>query len=142
MYKTVLLPVDLDEKSSWEKALPVAVQLCRDYGATLHLVTVIPDYGMTVVGQYFRPEAEQELADRAWRELHALIEAEVPDDVTANAIMHKGSIYQQIIETGTQIGADLIVMASHRPAVGDFLLGPNAAKVVRHYDRSVLVVRP
>ncbi|MBT6187404.1 MAG: universal stress protein, partial [Rhodospirillales bacterium] len=30
---------------------------------------------------------------------------------------------------------------SHRPALKDYLLGPNAAQVVRHADVSVLVVR-
>jgi len=34
------------------------------------------------------------------------------------------------------------VLASHRPDLKDYLLGPNAARVVRHADRSVFVVRP
>lgn len=32
-------------------------------------------------------------------------------------------------------------MAAHRPALKDYLLGPNAARVVRHSNCSVLVVR-
>jgi len=32
-------------------------------------------------------------------------------------------------------------MASHRPALKDFLLGPNAAKVVRHAKCAVMVIR-
>ena len=40
-----------------------------------------------------------------------------------------------------ETNADLIVMASHRPELKDFLLGPNAARVVRHANCSVLVVR-
>ena len=36
---------------------------------------------------------------------------------------------------------DLIVMASHRPELKDYLIGPNAARVVRHADCSVQVVR-
>jgi nucleotide-binding universal stress UspA family protein len=35
----------------------------------------------------------------------------------------------------------MIVMASHRPELKDYLLGPNAARVVRHAECSVLVVR-
>ena len=38
-------------------------------------------------------------------------------------------------------GAELIVMASHRPELRDYLIGPNAARVMRHADASVLVVR-
>ena len=35
----------------------------------------------------------------------------------------------------------LIVMGSHHPELKDYLLGPNAAKVMRHADCSVMVVR-
>ena len=43
--------------------------------------------------------------------------------------------------TANDIGAEMIVMASHRPEMKDFLLGPNAARVVRHAKRSVTVIR-
>ena len=51
MYETVLLPLDLNERSSWEKALPAACDMCRVSGGVLHVLTVLPGYGMTVVGQ-------------------------------------------------------------------------------------------
>ncbi|MDP7343970.1 MAG: hypothetical protein QF767_11565, partial [Alphaproteobacteria bacterium] len=38
MYETVLMPLDLNERSSWEKALPAAGELCRASGGTLHLI--------------------------------------------------------------------------------------------------------
>jgi nucleotide-binding universal stress UspA family protein len=34
-----------------------------------------------------------------------------------------------------------ILMASHRPEVKDYLIGPNAAHVAQHADCSVLVLR-
>ena len=36
---------------------------------------------------------------------------------------------------------DLIVIGAHKAQISDFLLGPNAARVVRHSKASVLVVR-
>ena len=50
-------------------------------------------------------------------------------------------MYEVILAVAKGIDADLIVMASHRPELKDYLLGPNAARVVRHADQSVLVVR-
>ena len=38
-------------------------------------------------------------------------------------------------------GATLIVIGAHRPDLKDYLLGPHAARVVRHAECSVLVVR-
>ncbi len=45
MYKNILLSVDLTDSSSWRNALPFAVEYCQAMGATLHLMTVVPDYG-------------------------------------------------------------------------------------------------
>ena len=52
-----------------------------------------------------------------------------------------GAVYDQIIAVSRKAKCDLIVLASHRPELSDYLLGPNAAKVVRHSDCSVMVVR-
>jgi nucleotide-binding universal stress UspA family protein len=46
-----------------------------------------------------------------------------------------GSLLQEPAE------ADLIVMASHRPAMKTYFLGSNAGHVVRYASCSVLVVR-
>ena len=32
MFKNVLLPIDLDQESSWKKALPSALESCRASG--------------------------------------------------------------------------------------------------------------
>ena len=64
MYETVLVPLDLNERSSWEKALPAACDMCRVSGRVLHVMTVLPGYGMTVVGQHF-PEGSEGAVVRA-----------------------------------------------------------------------------
>ena len=52
-----------------------------------------------------------------------------------------GRVYDQIIEAANRLNADAIVMGSHAPELSDYLLGPNAARVVRHARQSVFVVR-
>jgi len=49
--------------------------------------------------------------------------------------------YEAIIKVAEEKACDLIIMASHRPELRDYLLGPNAARVVRQAKQSVLVVR-
>ncbi len=77
----------------------------------------------------------------AGKRLGDLLEAELPKGVKARPTVAQGTVYKIIIDTAEGIGPDLIVMASHRPERSDYLLGPNAARVVRHSDKSVLVVR-
>ena len=141
MYKDILLTVDLTEESSWKKALPVAVEYCQCAGATLHVLSVVPDFGMTKVAQFFPKGHEDQTLDEARKELVKLCAEGIPDGVPVKPIVVYGTIYKRIIEVAESIGANLIVIAAHRPALKDYLLGPNAARVVRHSNCSVLVVR-
>ncbi len=141
MYKTVLLPIDLNEASSWERALPAALSSARDGGAHLHVLTVVPDLGVGVVGAHF----PDDFADKMRAEAHAQLESFIENNIAAGVSVHghvsRGTVYQEILRVAGKIGADLIVMASHRPELRDYLLGPNTARVVRHAPCSVLVVR-
>ncbi len=141
MYKTILLAIDMNEPSSWEKALPVALEQANAGGGKLHIMTVVPDFGMAIVGSFFPADYEKQALAEADKTLADFIGEKIPGEIeTAHSVGH-GTIYKEVLVTADDIGADLIVMASHRPAQSDYLLGPNAARVVRHATCSVLVVR-
>jgi nucleotide-binding universal stress UspA family protein len=141
MYRNVLVPIDLSDKHSWRKALPTAVALCQTFQARLHAVAVVPEFGLPMVGQYFPDGYEDKVRQQAAQQLKALIAEQVPDEVSTRRIIAEGKIYQEILKAAQTIKADLIVMGSHHPELKDYLLGPNAARVVRHADCSVMVVR-
>ena len=142
MYKDILVPIDLNHKSSWKSSIPLAVEFCRAFGARLHIMTVVPDFGMAIVGNYFPKGFEAKHRKEIDRKLHELVRKQVPKDVAVQHIVAEGTAYKEILAMSEQVSADLILMASHRPELKDYLLGPNAEKVVRHSKRSVLVARP
>lgn len=141
MFKTILLPVDLGEESSWKKALPATLLHARSDGGSLIVLTVVPTFGESMVGTYFPPDYPEQAMAQAKSELEAFRAAHLPIDVRSTVSVRSGVIYHEIIAESEAVGADLIVMASHRPALSDYLIGPNAARVVRHARCSVLVVR-
>ena len=141
MYKNILMTVDLNHESSWQKALPTAVEYCQAFGSTLHVMTVVPDIGMAIVASYFPEGYEDKMLKEAAAKLHEFTASRVPEGVEVHHLVGHGPVYSEILRVADTIDADLIVMASHRPELKDYLLGPNAARVVRHADRSVLVVR-
>jgi nucleotide-binding universal stress UspA family protein len=141
MYRNILVPVDLDQDSSWRKALPVAVEYGQIFGARLHLLTVLPDFGTGLVGSYFPPDFEEKATAEARARLEALTRGRASGNLEVTCHVAHGTVYEEILAAAHDLGADLIVMASHRPELKDYLLGPNAARVVRHSDISVLVVR-
>ncbi len=50
MYKTVLLPIDLNEASSWDRALPAALNAVRDNGAQLVMASHRPELWHYLLG--------------------------------------------------------------------------------------------
>jgi nucleotide-binding universal stress UspA family protein len=141
MFRNILVPVDLADKHSWRKALPTAVSLCEAFGAKLNLITVVPEFGLPMVGQFFPEGYEEKLRQHAAKQLKAFVAEQVPDAISTRRIIAEGKIYREILKAAATIEADLIVMGSHHPELADYLLGPNAARVMRHAGCSVLVVR-
>ncbi len=144
MYKTILVPIDLHEEGSWREALPVAVDHARSHGARLHVATVVPDVTLTLDTAHVPKDANRRVVEDARRRLDAFAKEHTPagGEVQVETAVRQGSVYGEILGLAREIDADLIVMASHRPERRDYLIGPNAARVVRHAPCSVLVVRP
>lgn len=140
MYSSILVPIDLSQPSSWEKAIPVAARLGQAFGARLHVTTVVRDIDAIWKSQYSLLSYESIVSD-AEKRLASIVAESFPKELKVERSVGQGSVYAEILRTAKKAGADLIVMASHRPEMKDYLIGPNAAKVVRHADCSVLVVR-
>lgn len=139
MYKHILLPIDLDEKK--QITLQPAVDYAKAFGAQLHVMTVVPDFGMSIISQYFPGNSDDKIINAAKEALHHFTKKHIPEGIKLQHIVAQGTVYEVIIETAKKINADLIIMGAHRPDLKDYLLGPNAARVVRHSDKTVLVVR-
>ncbi|MGH6948155.1 MAG: universal stress protein [Kiloniellales bacterium] len=140
MYKSILLPVDLHDESSWRKALPVAVKLAEAFGAKLQVMTVVPEFGYGLVASHFPPDFQKKALESATKALGVFVKEKVPVG-GVKAHVAQGAIYDEILRVAKTHGCDLVVMGSHRPELADYLIGPNAARVVRHAVQSVLVVR-
>ena len=141
MFKNILLPIDLGDVESSRKAVSTALDLSRSEGTRLHLMCVVPGYSMSIVSQYFPKGFEEKSLVEAAKQLNNFITNNIPSEIDSQAIVANGTVYEEILKTAGKVGCDLIVMASHRPELKDYLLGPNAARVVRHANCSVLVVR-
>jgi nucleotide-binding universal stress UspA family protein len=141
MFSNILLPVDLDDLDSQEKAIAAATNLSESLAARLHILSVVPNLGDGYLTPFI-PQNFQALAmEEARKKLEAMVLERFPDRNDVSPLISHGSIYQEILQVAEDCSVDLIIMASHRPDQRDYLLGPNAARVVRHANCSVLVVR-
>jgi universal stress protein F len=143
MSNTVLCAVDISNTGRDQHVVKQAARLAALDGAQLDVITVLPDYGMSVVGGFFEKDHQKDLATKTQAALSDLVEETIGAEANAKVrhLVAIGSAYEQILKTAEKDGADLIVIGAHKPDFKDFLLGPNAARVVRHSHCSVYVVR-
>ncbi|MDP4538149.1 universal stress protein [Qipengyuania sp. DY56-A-20] len=139
MYSSVLVPVDLDEPSSWAGAVPAGLALARCFGARITLGTIVPDSLATREAQW-SGIGYRRLLDTAAARLASLAE-ELRGDAELATRVGSGPIARGILDLAQSVEADLIVLSSHRPEMKDWLIGAQAARVVRHARCSVMVVR-
>lgn len=141
MYKSILLPIDLSDTESCAKAKNTAVMLAEQNNAELHVVAVMPDFGMSIVSLNFEEGFMDKALASGTEHLKKYVDENISTSGSVTTHIVQGTIYDQIIRAADKTGCDLIVMTSHRPALQDYLLGPNAARVMRHAKQSVFIVR-
>lgn len=141
MFSDILLAVDLTEPETQAKAVGVAVEQAKAFGSRLHVVTVVPEFNSSLVAGFFPKDYGAQAMKGALEHLHDFCAKAIPSEVKVQHIVSHGTIYQEIVKAAEQTKCGLIIMASHRPELSDFLLGPNAARVVRHAACSVMIVR-
>ncbi|MEX0371134.1 MAG: universal stress protein [Tateyamaria sp.] len=141
MFKTLLLAVDVNAPEGAARSMDAAVSMARAENATLHLLNVVPDTGMAIVGASMASDSMKNALAAAQTELATWAKANIPDDITYNVHVTEGTVYDQIIRTAQSLDIDAIIVGAHRPELRDYLIGPNAARVARHAQQSVFVVR-
>jgi universal stress protein A len=137
IFRKILCPIDFDPNSI--AALALARDVARQNRAPIFLFHVVPlppegpEKG--VLYREFERAAEKRLERLAGRELRGKVRYEIgvvtgrPDRSVVNAVRN--------------VGADLVVMATHgRKGLSRLLLGSVAERVAREAPCAVMIVRP
>jgi nucleotide-binding universal stress UspA family protein len=136
MYKTVLIPIDPAHSGKGEAMINVARSIGGD-DAEILLLSVVEG-----VPSYIAAQIPRDVIDKSKENAALVLEGMAKSaGLKARAEVRLGQSYPVILGVADEIGADLIIVASHRPGLQDYFLGSTAARVVRHANCSVLVVR-
>lgn len=143
MTSSVLCAVDISNGEIDAPVLKQAAALADMEGAQLDVVTVLPDFGESWVSGFFQPDYHDKALEEARSKLVDLCAATLGAERNEKIrhVVATGTAYQEILKTADGAGSDLIVIGAHKPDFKDYLLGPNASRVVRHSTVSVYVVR-
>jgi universal stress protein F len=137
MYARIIVAVDLEHGAQGQQLLARAASLL-DAGGEIRLVHVLED-----VPGYIAAELPSDISERrraeAAVELRAMIDPKA--DIRMEHEVRHGAASGQILQAAEDCGADLIMIASHKPGLRDYFIGSTAARVIRHAQCSVLVER-
>lgn len=140
MYTSILVPIDLNHPNSWEACLNQAVELSQHYHASLHILSIVPEFKMPIVAGFFPQNFEEKARQTLTHKLSEAVQQHIPATIKTQQIIATGKVYEVILQTANEAKAELIVLsASLFPETTN--IGPNAEYVARMAQQSVLLVR-
>ncbi|MGR5946296.1 universal stress protein UspF [Enterobacter sp. C4G1] len=144
MYNPTLVPIDISESGLTEMVIPHVQRHTVLNTTKVHFLTVVPFFPYySSLGMGYAPEMSEisEMTQKALAKLNEIVkEFKLPaEKVVTHAVV--GTPKDKILEYSEEIGAELIIIASHRPDLTTYLLGSNSSAIVRHSKCPVLVVR-
>lgn len=135
MYKHILVTVGFDSEHDAEQSLRVAKKLADENTRTtvMHVKEAIPGYVVTYMPEDYDVAVKTEFLTK----LKGLA-SQINNGVGVLVEGHSG---RTIVDWAEANDVDCIIIDSHRPGLQDYLLGSTAARVVRHAQCAVHVIR-
>tara|TARA_R110002167_G_scaffold59816_5_gene169497 strand:- start:422 stop:835 length:414 start_codon:yes stop_codon:yes gene_type:complete len=137
MYKKMMVPIDLAHADLLGKALATATDLARHYDIPVCFV------GVTAETPTALAHTPNEYAQKLQGYVDGLAETRGLAVSTVALPSHDPAIDldSKLVRAAEDIGADLIVMASHVPGIPEHFFSSHAGAVASHAGVSVFVVR-
>ena len=137
MFTHIMVPVDLAEKESWQRAVDVACDLASHYDARITLVSV--SGGLQGKVSHSQAEYGRRLGIYAdeLAAAHGLIVGSLNYGVPDPSV----EVDQKLIEAMTELQADLVIMASHQPGWVEYLVNSHGGRLASHAPISIFLVR-
>ena len=137
MFKNIMIPVEFQHKDRLSRVLDIAGMLAKVGGGTLHLVHVgaIPsgDEGKSLDDQRLKLE-------NFAREVS--VSHKVPVQAkTIVAYDPDAELKSRLMSAVKSTKADLVVVGSHVPVLGDYFFTSHGGYLAEHAEVSVFVVR-
>jgi len=134
MYDKILVSLSLSHGYA-EKALKLARALKSEGGKIIAVHVFEPIHSSV---RLYVPDEEIEKVRQGAKEKLAKRVGEAKD---VEIVMLTGHAGLSITEYAEKEGANCIIVGSHKPGLQDYLLGSTAARIIRHAQCSVHVLR-
>ncbi|MDP3535285.1 MAG: universal stress protein [Halomonas sp.] len=137
MFKNIMVPVDLAHLELLEPALSVVADLAKQYDAHITYVSVTANTPTSIARTPQEYEQKLEAFAQKRHQVHGQpvsIKVYSSTDPVAN-------VDKQLVDAVKEMGADLVMMATHLPRHLDIIMPSHGGKVATHTDASVFLIR-
>lgn len=134
MYKKIIVSLSL-EHGIGAKAMDAARSLKSEGGEIIAVHVYEPLQGSVVA--YVPKEAVAESLQTA----EAALAERIGSATDIEPVLLKGHSGRAVTDYAEKVGADCIIVGSHKPGLSDHFLGSTASRIVRHSPCSVHVLR-
>lgn len=134
MYKKIIVSLALEHGIA-QQAFEVARALRAEGGEIVAVHVYEPLQGSASAF------VEEEAVAKALQGAKDTLASRVANEPDVESMLIKGHSGRAITDYAEKIGADCIVVGSHKPGLSDYFLGSTAARIVRHAPCSVHVLR-
>ncbi|MGM0521254.1 MAG: universal stress protein [Pseudomonadota bacterium] len=138
MFKHIMVPIDLAHIDVLEPSLDVVADMAKHYDAKITYVGVTSNTPNSVART---PNEYEQKLDAFAQKRHSVH----GQPVTAKAYGSTDPVANLddiLVKAIDELGADLIIMATHLPKKLDAVMPAHGGKVASHTDASVFLVRP
>ena len=133
MYNNILIASALDQGFG-EKALDTAKLLISENGK------IISAHVMEPVNNVVQSFVTEEVKSKTYDKVKSMMAERCNNEAIESEILY-GQAGREISKYAEKIGADCIIIGSHKPGLEDFFLGSTSSRVVRYAKCSVHVLR-
>ena len=139
----ILCAVDVSNGNDDLPTIKAAQEMATLRNKQLDVIAVIPDFGMSSVGSFFSKDHHDHMLEEAKNLLNTLACEALGAEANAKLrhVVATGRAYEEVLSLADQTRPSMIVVGSHKADRSHYMLGPNAARIVRHANCSVYVVR-
>ncbi|MBL3587065.1 universal stress protein [Rhodovulum sulfidophilum] len=138
MFKKILVPVDLAHAEALKRSCDVAGDLARHYGIGVTYVAVTAPQP----GRLARSPEEYRKKLEAFARAEAEAHGHLADARVIVCSDPAAELDAALMDALKEVGADLVVMASHLPGVAERIWPSHGGRLAGHARVSVLLVRP
>lgn len=138
MFRKIMVPVDLAHKQAISPALSAAADLARHYGSEVCYVGVTA----TTPGTVARTPEEYAQKLQVFAEEQKQAHGQPVSSHCITSPDPVADLDDTLIHAIDDLGADLVVMATHLPRHLDAVMPSHGGKIASHTEVSVFLVRP